>query len=223
MSKIKVQHFSDILCIWAYVSEVRVQELKSNFGDQIELDFRTLGVFGNVQGKMQAGWASKGGVAGYAEHVHDIAGQFPHVAIHPRLWVQRTPRSSLPGHLYLCAVRIAEQAAIAAPGSCEKFATQMRLAFFAEAMDISDASVIRSILTRMSLSVPGVEAFLSSGEAHAKLAEDMQMAKDLDIRSSPTMLFNEGRQRLAGNVGYRIIEANIRELLERPIAQHSWC
>jgi predicted DsbA family dithiol-disulfide isomerase len=51
----------------------------------------------------------------------------------------------------------------------------------------------------------------------------MQLAKDQDVRSSPTLLFNEGRQRLSGNVGYRIIEANVRELLDRPIVQHSWC
>lgn len=30
---------------------------------------------------------------------------------------------------------------------------------------------------------------------------------------SSTLIFNEGRQRLNGNVGYRVIEANIRELL----------
>jgi hypothetical protein len=37
------------------------------------------------------------------------------------------------------------------------------------------------------------------------------------------LLFNEGRQRLTGNVGYRIIEANIRELLEGAPGQLSWC
>ena len=36
-------------------------------------------------------------------------------------------------------------------------------------------------------------------------------------------MLNEDRQRLTGNVGYRVIEANVRELLERPSAQHSWC
>ena len=34
---------------------------------------------------------------------------------------------------------------------------------------------------------------------------------------------NEGRQLLAGNVGYRVIEANIRELLDTPGDQQSWC
>jgi hypothetical protein len=35
---------------------------------------------------------------------------------------------------------------------------------------------------------------------------------------------NEGRQKLFGNVGYRIVEANIQELLREPNPDlASWC
>ncbi|MBE9179781.1 hypothetical protein IQ268_14520 [Oculatella sp. LEGE 06141] len=34
---------------------------------------------------------------------------------------------------------------------------------------------------------------------------------------------NEGWQRLNGNVGDRVIEANIRELLHNPPGKQSWC
>ena len=43
------------------------------------------------------------------------------------------------------------------------------------------------------------------------------------VWSSPTMTFNEGRQTLAGNVGYRVVEANVRELIRNPHDQASWC
>ena len=44
------------------------------------------------------------------------------------------------------------------------------------------------------------------------------------IEGSPTFVLNEGRQKLYGNVGYRVIEANIRELLRTPTAgEMSWC
>jgi len=36
-------------------------------------------------------------------------------------------------------------------------------------------------------------------------------------------VFNEGRQVLTGNVGYRVIEANVRELLHTLANQSSWC
>jgi hypothetical protein len=44
------------------------------------------------------------------------------------------------------------------------------------------------------------------------------------VKGSPTMILNQGRQKLFGNVGYRIIEANIQELLREPNPdQASWC
>jgi hypothetical protein len=36
-------------------------------------------------------------------------------------------------------------------------------------------------------------------------------------------VLNEGRQHLNGNVGYRVIEANVRELLHKPADEMSWC
>jgi hypothetical protein len=44
------------------------------------------------------------------------------------------------------------------------------------------------------------------------------------VKGSLMMILNEGRQKLFGNVGYRIIEANIHELLREPNPdQASWC
>ena len=43
------------------------------------------------------------------------------------------------------------------------------------------------------------------------------------IKVSPTCSFNEGRQRLSGHVGYRIIAANIRELTEPAALLQAWC
>jgi len=51
----------------------------------------------------------------------------------------------------------------------------------------------------------------------------LDLARTHSIQASPTLLFNEGRQRLSGNVGYRITEANIRDLIEGAPGQLSWC
>ncbi len=46
----------------------------------------------------------------------------------------------------------------------------------------------------------------------------------MGIQGSPTFVLNEGRQKLYGNVGYRIIDANIQEMLREPRTdQASWC
>jgi len=221
--KITIHHFSDILCVWAYVADVRIQELQVTFGADITLDFRTLSVFGNVPGKMLAQWSDRGGVKGYAGHVHEVAARFEHIAVSPQVWVRNTPQSSLPAHLYLCAVKIAARDGLVAPDAYAVLARRLRQAFFVETQDISSAPILRALLAECVGDAAPVMALLDDGRAFAQLAEDMQMAKEQDVRSSPTLLFNEGRQRLAGNVGYRIIDANIRELIERPQAQHSWC
>ena len=62
------------------------------------------------------------------------------------------------------------------------------------------------------------------GRAHAALAADYQDAAAMGVQGSPTFILNGGRQKLYGNVGYRILEANIQELLRTPNAdQANWC
>ncbi len=68
-----------------------------------------------------------------------------------------------------------------------------------------------------------LQQMMASGRAHAVLAADILASRDGGVRSSPTLVLNEGRQTLSGNVGYRVIEANIRELLHNPGQQQSWC
>jgi protein-disulfide isomerase len=59
---------------------------------------------------------------------------------------------------------------------------------------------------------------------YAALSADYKEAENTGVKGSPTMILNEGRQKLFGNVGYRIIEANIQELLREPNPdQASWC
>jgi len=223
MATIQIKYYSDILCIWAYVSQIRIDELVSEFGDHIELDFRFLPVFGHAREKIDRQWENKGGTQAYNEHVQEVAVEFNHIEVHPDIWMQCPPSSSLPGHLYLCAVRLAEREGKLETGSCSRLAWSLRKAFFTELADISDQSVLRQLVERDGLLLTVIESRIQSGEAYAALSEDMQQARELAVRSSPTLIFNEDRQRLTGNVGYRIIEANIRELLEKPGAGHSWC
>ena len=69
-----------------------------------------------------------------------------------------------------------------------------------------------------------MRAVLDSGLAHADLEADYRDQQQLGIQGSPTFILNDGRQKLYGNIGYGVIEANIRELLRSPAAgAASWC
>jgi len=223
MSAIRIMHFSDVLCVWAYVSQVRVEELRRTFAEQVEVDCRFVSVFGDARGKLAKNWSERGGAAGYRDHVEEVVGQFNHVPLHDEIWVRETPHSSLPSHEFLCAVRLLEAAGQVAKGSFDDAAWRVRQAFFRDLVDVSRRAALLRVGAEAGLPVAAIAELLDSGAAHAALAADLELAREHDVRASPTLIFNAGRQRLTGNVGYRIIEANVRELLDRPSGQNSWC
>lgn len=221
MESIRITHFSDTLCVWAYISQVRMDELVRKFPGSVEIETRFVQVFGNVPDKMETGWKDRGGVRGYMEHVKSVVAKFDHVTLNPEVWVRDTPQSSMPSHLFLCAVRLLDVGK--ASPDLPRAAWAVREAFFRDGADVSQRNVLLGVAERIGLPVAEIREILGSGAAHAALSEDIELARNHGIQASPTLLFNEGRQRLTGNVGYRIIEANIRELLESDPNQLSWC
>ena len=76
----------------------------------------------------------------------------------------------------------------------------------------------------LGVDIDAIETSTHDGTAFARLARDYQDADKMRIEGSPSFVLNEGRQKLYGNVGFRIIEANIQELLRTPGGdQASWC
>jgi len=210
--------FSDVLCIWSYVSEVRLDEVKAQFGAQVEINHRFCSVFGNTQQKIGEGWAQRGGFAGFAAHAIDVVERFEHVNIHHDIWVGARPASSTPAHLVLKAVQRA------CPASTDDVMRGIRRAFFAECRDIARRDVLDSILEEQGVSVQACREVIDSGQAFADLEADAHDRTELKVPGSPTYILDNGRQRLFGNVGYRVIEANIRELLRSPAAGMAcWC
>ena len=127
-------------------------------------------------------------------------------------------------HLSLKAAQILEAAGRAPIGSAEAAAWGLRCAFFEDGRDIAQAGVQQQVLEAAGLSGEAIAAAVADGTAFAALASDLQDAEALKIQGSPTFVLNDGLQKLYGNVGYRIIEANIQELLRAPAPdQASWC
>jgi predicted DsbA family dithiol-disulfide isomerase len=91
-----------------------------------------------------------------------------------------------------------------------------RCAFFRDCLDIARWEVQSKIAMQFGIKVSAVQELIHSGLAFARLAADYQEADKLRIEGSPSLVLNQGRQKLYGNVGFRIIEANILELLRQP-------
>ena len=71
--KLTILHFSDVLCIWAYIAQIRIDELKNKFGDQIELQYHFIPLFGSTHIKFTEGRINRDGFARYNQHVLKLA------------------------------------------------------------------------------------------------------------------------------------------------------
>ncbi len=218
MTAITIHHYSDVLCVWAYVGQVRVDELCQVHNGEVELSFHYVDVFGDVPGRLQKSWEKRGGLAGYSKHVQDVVARFDHLSVHEEVWQRNVPNSSVSCHHFLKAIVLAHGAKESA-----KAAWALREAFFGKALDVSSRPVQMQIAEELKLSIPDIEKHLNDGSALSRISRDLRMANEQKISVSPTLSFNEGRQLLVGNVSYRIIEANVSELLSGTREGHSWC
>ncbi len=228
---VTITYFSDILCIWAYAAQVRLDEIARQFGDDVRINYAFCTVFGNTADKIARGWADRGGYEGFNRHLREVEAQFSHIDIHPDVWLTTRPASSDSVHVFIKAVQILEQngrlnEAKTTENSMAstKVIWQLRRAFFEECRNISTRTVQCEVAEQVGIPRAPVEAEIDSGAAFAAAATDNQNRERLKIEGSPTFVLNEGRQKLYGNVGYRVIEANIRELMRTPdVGEMSWC
>lgn len=225
MAPIHISYFSDVLCVWAYIAQIRLDELQATFQDKIEIAPHFVSVFGNAPEKLENHWRDRGGFRGYSDHILEVVKKFDHITVHPDIWVDVIPPSSTSCHLFLHAIRLLEIKDIVPRSEqvFEKAIWLFREAFFTKLANISDRTVQFALAEELGLPIAAIQEQIDSGEAYALLSKDFELVKEHTVTVSPTLIFNEGRQRLNGNVGYRVIEANIRELLHNPPDEQSWC
>jgi predicted DsbA family dithiol-disulfide isomerase len=138
--------------------------------------------------------------------------------VHSDVWDKVRPTTSANAHLLLKAAAIVDSQEHA-----QRFASQLRRAFFIEGTDISKLETLYQLAHSHGYSVDELRSVVEDGRAIAALLGDNKRANDRRVQGSPTWLLNSGRQVLYGNVGYRVLQANVEELLHRPAHQASWC
>jgi len=219
MSKpLVVDYYSDVLCVWAWIAQRRLDELNKCLGDKIELRYHYLDVFGDATKKIPTQWCDRGGFEGFSAHVVESASIYEDAHINADIWSKTRPTSSANPHLVLKAIELTY--------SCQQsieLALKFRQAFFIEAKDISDIEVLFSLIEQVGLDSMQVNKAIVDGSAIAGLMNNYQQAKALGLKGSPSYIIDNGRQTLYGNVGYRVLLANIEEQLNKPVSEASWC
>lgn len=213
-----IDYYTDILCVWAWVAQRRIEELDKKLGGRIELRHHYMDVFGDVPGKMNTQWGSRGEYVGFAEHVQVSASVFDYAHVNPRIWREVKPVTSANAHLLLKAIEISYD-----KKRSIELAFVFRSAFFIDACDIGDLEVLKELVKANGLEPDVIAESIDNGSAMAALMGDYQRSRQQGLKGSPSYVLDEGRQTLYGNVGYRVLLANIEELLKNPGDEASWC
>jgi predicted DsbA family dithiol-disulfide isomerase len=215
---IAIDYYTDLLCVWAWIAQPRLREVCNQWGEKVSIRHRYIDIFGDAHNKIRQRWGESDGFEKFSEHIHHAAEAHPDSAVHRDIWLYTRPHTSLNAHLFIKAAGILSGEALAA-----EYALDVRRAFFVEARDISDATVLLEMATAIGIDSDRLQHVFDSGEALAALSGDMHHARQSQVSGSPTWVLNEGRQVLYGNVGYRILSANIEELLRTDSGGASWC
>jgi predicted DsbA family dithiol-disulfide isomerase len=217
-SAITIDYYTDVLCVWAWIAQVRLEEVHRQWGERISIRHRYVDIFGDCHRKIPGQWGEADGFEKFGAHVADSAARFEHCQVNPAIWSETRPRSSMQAHLVLKAVEV-----LAGQKAVEAAALRIRRAFFVDAQDVSDLTLLLELAAQEGVDRESLADTLRDGRASAELSTDLRAAADQGVKGSPTWVLNEGRQLLYGNVGYRILSANIEELLKHPDAEASWC
>ena len=230
--RVRIHYFTDILCVWAYLAQIRLDEIIKNHSSQIEISYNFMPVFGCTNNRIGNGWKDKGGFEGFSKHTHEVCEAYPHITLHKDIWAVNTPKTSTTSHLFVKAVQCLVDNEIIS-NECqsefdqrtifEELIWNIRLAFFRDLKDISQMNVLMDIAKSMNLPTGKIQTAIDDGSALAELSRDIELKDEFGVEGSPTYILNEGRQKLYGNVGYRIIEANLQEVMKEPDLEASWC
>ena len=91
--------------MWAYASQARIDAVKETFGDTVRIENRFCSVFGDTARKITSTWKDKGGYKGFNAHLRQVAEKFPHIEVHPDIWLKTRPSTSASAHLFMKAVQ----------------------------------------------------------------------------------------------------------------------
>jgi predicted DsbA family dithiol-disulfide isomerase len=213
-----IDYYSDVLCVWAWIAQRRIEELEEQWGDQILLRHHYMNLFGDTTTRMEQQWSDRGGFEGFGQHVLEAAAPYANAPVANTIWQQVRPSTSATAHLVLKATTLAcgEEKSAA-------LATELRKAFFVDTVNIGELPAILGIARTMEIDPARLRTLIDNGEAMAALMSDYKLAQENNVKGSPTWIMNNGRQILYGNVGYRVLHANIEEILKHPEQEASWC
>ena len=213
MSKLYFSHWTDPLCIWAFVGQDQLDRLLAELGSRVVVDSRIVPIFGSVPWRFAHGPWSSGGVEGRVTATREIAAAHGHPEVDGSCWRPDCPSSSWAPGAAIKAVAALELAHAVEPGSTARYQHALRKRFFVECQNIARRPVQLEAAEALGIARAGIEQRLDDGSALAALWEDFQEKDRLKLQGSPSYVFDHGRTMLYGNFSFGVLHATVEELL----------
>jgi hypothetical protein len=162
----------------------------------VRIEHRFCSVFGDTAAKIASTRKDRGGYQGFGTHLQHIAERFPHVEVHPEIWLKTRPPSSASPHLFMKAVQHWDCQSVAAGRSAasvfDRVIWALRCAFFRDCRDIARWDVQCEIGESLGVDIGAIEELIDNGVAFARRAADYQDAGKMRIEGSPSSCSTRG-------------------------------
>lgn len=222
-SHISFSHWSDPLCVWAFVAQDKLEQLLAEFGDRLQVEYRVVPVFGSLPHRFSHGPWAHDGIEGRARATAKIAAEHGHPEVSGDCFRRDCPSSSWAPGAAIKAVCALERQGRVAPGSTGRYQTALRRAFFVDNLNIAHRRVQLEQAEAQQLPREPIEQRLDDGSALAALWEDNQLREQLKLQGSPTYVFDDGRAMLYGNFSFGVLHATVEQLLRGLRSDGSAC
>ncbi len=207
--RVSFSYWSDPLCIWALVSQKKLDLILGELGEHVHVQHRIVPVFGSVSWRFTKGAWAKDGVEGRVAATRRIAEQGGRTDVTGECWRKAMPASSWAPATAIKAVFAMDDGERL--GSAYQCALRER--FFVGEANIALRSVQLEVAEALEIPREGIETRLDDGSALAAVCEDDAEKERLRIQGSPTYVFDNGRAMLYGNFDYRILHSTVEELV----------
>ncbi len=211
---IRLLCFTDLLCGFCYLVDQHLEQLKVSFGHQIEISYHFMSVYGDVRRRIDRSGKTQ---LAYGAMVRDTMKRYEHVEVHPEVFRDQPPTSSVPAHLYLRAVKLLEDQGLLerdhGPPPFERLMWRLRVAYFRDLEDISKREVLDQIAGGLNIPCDSVARVIDDGRAFAELANDTELQRMHQVAVTPSLALAGSHVLLAGNFNYGELENALPEIV----------
>jgi predicted DsbA family dithiol-disulfide isomerase len=211
-TKLNIEVWSDFVCPFCYIGEKQLEQALKNFAhrDEVNIQMRAYELDENAPCTWGDSVLGEKGSADYAENV--------------RFWDKIQNLATTVNLHYdvehLCHVNTYDAHRIGVLADIDglrgKFSEKVFNAFFVQARNIADKSVLKELAVASGVAGEAVDKLLSSDLYGNDVREEEQKAEDLKVEIIPTIIIN-GKHRIGGVLHV----ADIVALLEKAYADEA--